>query len=93
MCGGVRGVSAGGIVSSCYCLMYKLYTLKVTKKQVNFVYFHNLNRKYCFKCMLKNFVDNFVTFLPVQVYALIEHADSPYIRGVGFMFLRYLHLP
>jgi len=56
MCGGVRGVSAGGIVSSCYCLMYKLYTLKVTKK---------------------------------QVYALIEHADSPYIRGVGFMFLRY----
>merc|ERR1712012_521242 len=39
-----------------YCLMYKLYTLKVTKK---------------------------------QVYALIEHADSPYIRGVGFMFLRY----
>jgi len=36
--------------------MYKLYTLKVTKK---------------------------------QVYALIEHADSPYIRGVGFMFLRY----
>merc|ERR1712203_193555 len=24
-----------------------------------------------------------------QVYALIEHADSPYIRGVGFMFLRY----
>merc|ERR1719210_2910473 len=56
MCGGVRGVSAGGIVSSCYCLMYKLYTLKATKK---------------------------------QVYALIEHADSPYIRGVGFMFLRY----
>merc|ERR1712203_41768 len=24
-----------------------------------------------------------------QVYALIEHADSPYIRGVGFMYLRY----
>merc|ERR1719341_2333032 len=56
MCGGVRGVSAGGIVSSCFCLLYKLYTLKVTKK---------------------------------QVYALIEHVDSPYIRGVGFMYLRY----
>jgi len=56
MCGGVRGVSAGGIVSSCFCLLYKLYTLKVTKK---------------------------------QVYALIEHVDSPYIRGIGFMFLRY----
>ena len=36
MCGGVRGVSAGGIVSSCFCLLYKLYTLKVTKKQVQF---------------------------------------------------------
>jgi len=56
MCGGVRGVSAGGVVSSSYCLMYKLYTLKVTKK---------------------------------QVYALLEHCDSPYIRGVGFLFLRY----
>jgi len=56
MCGGVRGVSAGGVVSSSYCLMYKLYTLKVTKK---------------------------------QLYALLEHCDSPYIRGVGFLFLRY----
>jgi len=56
MCGGVRGVSAGGVVSSAYCLMYKLYTLKVTKK---------------------------------QLYALLEHCDSPYIRGVGFLFLRY----
>jgi len=56
MCGGVRGVSAGGVVSSAYCLMYKLYTLKVTKK---------------------------------QLYALLEHCDSPYIRGVGFLFLRW----
>jgi len=56
MCGGVRGVSAGGIVSSAYCLLYKLYTLKLTKKQVN---------------------------------SLINHCDSPYIRGLGFMFLRY----
>jgi len=56
MCGGVRGVSAGGIVSSAYCLLYKLYTLKLTKK---------------------------------QVMSLINHCDSPYIRGLGFMFLRY----
>eukprot|EP00092_Neocalanus_flemingeri_P058555 GFUD01069782.1.p1 GENE.GFUD01069782.1~~GFUD01069782.1.p1 ORF type:complete len:262 (+),score=58.43 GFUD01069782.1:53-787(+) len=56
MCGGVRGVSAGGIVSSAYCLLYKLYTLKLTKK---------------------------------QVMGLVNHCDSPYIRGLGFMFLRY----
>jgi len=56
MCGGVRGVSAGGIVSSAYCLLYKLYTLKLSKK---------------------------------QVMSLINHCDSPYIRGLGFMFLRY----
>ena len=34
MCGGVRGVSAGGVISSAFCLLYKLYTLKLTKKQV-----------------------------------------------------------
>ncbi|VDP97923.1 unnamed protein product [Trichobilharzia regenti] len=28
MCGGVRGVGAGGIVSTAYCLLYKLFTLK-----------------------------------------------------------------
>jgi len=56
MCGGVRGVSAGGIVSSAYCLLYKLFTLKLSKK---------------------------------QVMGLLNHCDSPYIRGLGFMFLRY----
>ncbi|XP_017964372.1 pre-mRNA-splicing factor 38B isoform X4 [Drosophila navojoa] len=35
MCGGVRGVGAGGIVSTAYCLLYKLYTLRLTRKQVN----------------------------------------------------------
>jgi len=56
MCGGVRGVSAGGIVSSCFCLLFKLHTLKLTKK---------------------------------QVVSLLNHCDSPYIRGLGFMFLRF----
>ncbi len=55
MCGGVRGVGAGGIVSSAYCLLYKLGTLKPTKK---------------------------------QIVGLLNHCDSPYIRGVGFMYLR-----
>ena len=56
MCGGVRGVGAGGIVSSAYCLLFKLGTLKLTRKQVN---------------------------------GLINHTDSPYIRGLGFMYLRF----
>ena len=60
MCGGVRGVGAGGIVSSGYCLLYKLFTLKLTEKQL------------------------------VQ---LIDHPDSPYIRGLGFMFIRYCQHP
>lgn len=30
----VRGVGAGGIVSSAYCLLYKLYTLRLTRKQL-----------------------------------------------------------
>uniref|UniRef100_A0A2C9K3Q3 Pre-mRNA-splicing factor 38 n=1 Tax=Biomphalaria glabrata TaxID=6526 RepID=A0A2C9K3Q3_BIOGL len=60
MCGGVRGVGAGGIVSSAYCLLFKLFTLKLTKKQVN---------------------------------NLITHGDSPYIRGLGFMYIRYTQNP
>ena len=56
MCGGVRGVSAGGVTSSAFCLLYKLYTLKLTKK---------------------------------QVLCLLNHCDSPYIRGLGFMYLRF----
>ena len=51
----VRGVGAGGIVSSAYCLLYKLFTLKLTRKQLN---------------------------------GLITHVDSPYIRALGFMFIR-----
>jgi pre-mRNA-splicing factor 38B len=36
--------------------LYKLYTLKLTRKQLN---------------------------------GLLKHADSPYIRGLGFMYIRY----
>jgi len=56
MCGGVRGVSAGGVVSSAFCLLFKLHTLRLTKK---------------------------------QAYALLNHCDSPYIRALGFMYLRF----
>jgi len=56
MCGGVRGVGAGGIVSSAFCLLFKLFTLKLTRK---------------------------------QVLGLLNHCDSPYIRGLGFMYIRY----
>ncbi|KAK9498753.1 hypothetical protein O3M35_003317 [Rhynocoris fuscipes] len=60
MCGGVRGVGAGGIVSTAYCLLYKLFTLKLTRKQLN---------------------------------GLITHPDSPYIRALGFMYIRYTQPP
>ncbi|XP_008482012.1 pre-mRNA-splicing factor 38B isoform X2 [Diaphorina citri] len=60
MCGGVRGVGAGGIVSTAFCLLYKLFTLKMTRKQLN---------------------------------GLINHTDSPYIRGLGFMYIRYTQPP
>ncbi|KAG0730333.1 Pre-mRNA-splicing factor 38B [Chionoecetes opilio] len=54
MCGGVRGVGAGGIVSTAFCILYKLYTLRLSRK---------------------------------QVLGLLNHADSPYIRGLGFMYV------
>ncbi|XP_055327161.1 pre-mRNA-splicing factor 38B-like [Paramacrobiotus metropolitanus] len=60
MCGGVRGVGAGGIVSSAFCLVYKLFTTRLTRKQLN---------------------------------SLINHQDSPFLRGVGFMYIRYCQPP
>ncbi|GBM55339.1 Pre-mRNA-splicing factor 38B [Araneus ventricosus] len=60
MCGGVRGVGAGGIVSTAFCILYKLFTLKLTRK---------------------------------QVVGLINHNDSPYIRALGFMYIRYTQPP
>ncbi|KAG7303843.1 PRP38 pre-mRNA processing factor 38 domain-containing protein B [Plutella xylostella] len=60
MCGGVRGVGAGGIVSTAFCLLYKLYTLRLTRKQVN---------------------------------GLLTHTDSPFIRALGFMYIRYTQPP
>jgi len=56
MCGGVRGVGAGGIVSSAYCLLFKLFTLKLTEK---------------------------------QLLGLCNYYEHPYIRGLGFLFIRY----
>ena len=53
----ISGVGAGGIVSSAFCLLYKLSSLKLTSK---------------------------------QVYGLMNHADSPYIRGLGFMYVRWV---
>ncbi|KAF8566937.1 hypothetical protein P879_10791 [Paragonimus westermani] len=60
MCGGVRGVGTGGIVSTAFCLLYKLFTLKLTRKQLK---------------------------------GLLDHPDSPYIRALGFMYIRYCLSP
>ncbi|XP_064395785.1 pre-mRNA-splicing factor 38B-like isoform X2 [Halichondria panicea] len=60
MCAGVRGVAAGGIVSTAFCLLFKLFTLKLTRKQVN---------------------------------VMLNHPDSPYIRAIGFLYVRYCQPP
>lgn len=60
MCGGVRGVGVGGIISSPFCLLYKLFSMRPTRK---------------------------------QVYGLLNHTDSPYIRGIGFLYVRYTQPP
>ena len=60
MCGSVRGVGAGGIISTPFCILYKLYTLRLTRKQLN---------------------------------GLLRHKDSPFIRAIGFLYLRYTQPP
>ncbi|GLE06579.1 hypothetical protein PINS_up015973 [Pythium insidiosum] len=42
--------------STCFCLLYKFFTMRLTVKQMN---------------------------------GLLKHTDSPYIRAVGFLYLRY----
>ncbi len=56
----VRGVGAGGVVSTPYCCLYRLFTMKLTRK---------------------------------QLYHLLDHPDSPYIRGLGFIYIRYTQAP
>ena len=60
MCGSVRGVGAGGIVSTPFCILFKLFTLRLTRK---------------------------------QLVGLLNHQDSPYIRAMGFMYIRYTQPP
>ncbi|CAI5451016.1 unnamed protein product [Caenorhabditis angaria] len=60
MCGGVRGVGAGGVVSSAYCILYRLFNLKITKK---------------------------------QLISMLNSKQSVYIRGIGFMYIRYTQPP
>lgn len=60
MCGSVRGVGAGGIISTPFCILFKLFTLRLTRKQVN---------------------------------GLLRHKDSPFIRALGFMYIRYTQPP
>lgn len=54
MSGNARGPSTG------FCLLYKLFTMKLTEKQI---------RDTC------------------------DHPDSPYIRAIGFLYLRYVADP
>mmetsp|Transcript_19184 Transcript_19184/g.28312 ORF Transcript_19184/g.28312 Transcript_19184/m.28312 type:complete len:184 (-) Transcript_19184:176-727(-) len=49
-------VGTSRIPSSAFCLLMKLFVLRVTKK---------------------------------QMYTLLNHPDSPYIRALGFLYLRY----
>ena len=56
MCSGLRGVSNAGIPSTCYMLLFKLYTLKLTTSQIK---------------------------------RLISHTDSPFIRVIGFLYVRH----
>nr|CAB3265188.1 pre-mRNA-splicing factor 38B [Phallusia mammillata] len=60
MCGGVRGVGAGGVVSTSFCILFKLFTLKLTRKQLN---------------------------------GMLNHTDSPFIRGLGIMYIRFSQAP
>lgn len=53
-------MGAGGIVSTAFCLLYKMFTLRLTRK---------------------------------QLVSLINNSQSVYLRGMGFLFIRYTQPP
>ncbi|KAI6191758.1 Ubiquitin carboxyl-terminal hydrolase [Aphelenchoides bicaudatus] len=60
MCGSVRGVGTGGVISSAFCLLYKLHTMRITRK---------------------------------QVVSLINNTQSVFVRGIGFLLIRFNQPP
>lgn len=60
MCGGVRGVSSGGVISTAFCILYKMFTLRLTRK---------------------------------QLVSMINHTQSVYARGIGFLYIRFCQPP
>lgn len=60
MCGQVRGVGAGGVISTAFCVLYKLFTFRITRK---------------------------------QLVSMINSTQSVFIRGVGFLYIRFCQPP
>ncbi|GMT32543.1 hypothetical protein PFISCL1PPCAC_23840 [Pristionchus fissidentatus] len=60
MCGGVRGVGAGGVISSAFCLLFKLFNIRITRK---------------------------------QLVSMLNSNQSAYLRGLGFMYIRFCQPP
>ncbi|KAI6173527.1 Ubiquitin carboxyl-terminal hydrolase [Aphelenchoides besseyi] len=60
MCGGVRGVGAGGVISTAFCVLYKMFTMHLTRK---------------------------------QLVGMINSVHSVYLRGIGFLYIRYTQPP
>ncbi|KAJ9059128.1 hypothetical protein DSO57_1005631 [Entomophthora muscae] len=52
--------ATGSVPSSAFCLLFRLWELRLSCK---------------------------------QVYTLLDHKDSPYIRAIGFLYLRYVCKP
>ncbi|KAH7699494.1 PRP38 family protein [Aphelenchoides avenae] len=56
----VRGVGAGGVISTAFCCLYKMFSFRVTRK---------------------------------QLVSLINSTQSTFLRGMGFMYIRYTQPP
>jgi len=60
MCSQARGVSAAGVPTEFFTLLFKFFTMRPSAQQIQ---------------------------------TIIDHPDSPYIRALGFIFLRYVCPP
>lgn len=66
MCGAVRGVSAAGRCTSCFCLLFKAFTLQLTPSQVNMLINHRDSPvraiELCYQCVTSDLLRYYSTY-------------------------------
>lgn len=76
------------IPSTCFCLLHKFFLMRLTMKQMQGLLKHVVSKSDCFVGALYALDPN-MSNADATCYCCFCCQDSPYIRAVGFLYLRY----